>query len=320
MTEHDWKYDEALHKQVRVFVEEHDLTHAELCTRLGREFSTTRIAKYLNLDKGHKPEPDMPKVEAALRQFLRHIARGSQQRQNLFENSVSREVEAVLRQIRRTGDVGVISGMAGRGKTSGGILFCNANPNTFYTVARRPYACSDSALLRMLLEEYLHGSDERFDGSNVGLWLEKRLKGSERLWEIDDAELLHMSAVKAAIALHDATGLAIAFIGNDEFVEKIRNADISGKLISRIGIWHRVRGGDDDEETAQHLIKQFAAGSGAELTEAVVRTLNEFGHARRARKQLTLAAIIHQGARDKDWTKAYAAAGEKLVTAKKTAP
>lgn len=312
----NWKHDEALRAAAEKFITDNNLTRAEFTTRLGRNFSPTRIAKYLNLDKGNAPEPDMPKVEAAVRQFLRHISRGTSQRNSLFENSVSQEVESVLKQIRRTGDVGAITGMAGRGKTSGANLFCNANPNTILTTARRPYACSDNALLRMLLEEFQNGSDDQYDGTNIGLWLERRLRGTERLWVIDDAELLHMSAVKAAISLHDATGIAIAFIGNDEFVEKLRLADPSGKLISRIGIRHQVRGGDDDELTAKNLIRQFAPDSGEELLEAVVLTLNEFGHARRARKQLTLAAIIYQGAREKNWPKCYEAAGLKLVNPK----
>ena len=312
----NWKLDEPVRADAEKFIIENELTHSEFTSRLGRSFTTTRITKYLNLDKpGNKPENDAPKVEAAIRQFLRHISRGKNLRQSLFENSVTKDMDTILRQIRRTGDVGAITSMAGQGKTCGAHLHYNDNPNTIYTVARRPYACSDNALLKMLLDEYLDGSDEHYDGSNVGLWLEKRLRGSERLWIIDDAELLHMAAVKTAISLHDATGIAIAFIANDEFITKLRNADLSGKLISRIGIRHEVRRGNDDEFTAQKLIEQFAPASGDALVDHVVDTLSEFGHCRRARKQLTLASNIYQGQRDKDWPKAYVAAGLKLVSA-----
>lgn len=310
----DWKPDLALIAEAKKFIEGKDLTHGEFAAKLGRAFSTTRVTKYLNLDKGsNSPEPDARKVEAAIRQFLRHIGRGQSFQKNLFENSVSEDVGGVLRQIRRCGDAGIIHGMAGLGKTCGALLYCNDNPNTIYSCARKPYACSDLALLKMLLAEYLEGSDETYDGTSMGLWLEKRLLGSERLWVIDDAELLHMSAVKMAISLHDATGMAVAFIGNDEFVEKIRQVDLSGKLISRFGICHQVRRGKDEADTARKLIKQFAADSGEELVEVVTQTIGEFGHSRRARKQLALAVNIHQGSREKDWLKAYTAAGAKLV-------
>lgn len=309
-----WQPDLNTIAAAKEFIESNNLTHGKFADRLGGGFSTTRITKYLNLDKGsNTPEPDAKKVEVAIKQMLRHVARGKAQKERLFENSVSKDVENCLKQIRRTGDAGIIYSMAGHGKTSGAQLYCNGNPNTIYTVARKPYACSDIALLNMLLNEYLVGSSEQYDGTNKGLWLESRLRGTERLWIIDDAELLHMAAVKMVISLHDATGMAVAFIGNDDFVEKIRRMDLSGKLISRFGMVHPVARGDDESETARKLIQQFAPGSGEELVESVTATISGFGHCRRARKQLILANSIYEGAKSKDWTKAYESAGEQLV-------
>lgn len=314
MSDKNWTHDEPLRQMAEKFIADNDLTHAEFAAKLGGRFSPTRVTKYLNLDKsGNAAEPDAPRVEAAIRALLRHVARGKNFRESLFDNSVSRNVADVFRQIRKTGDIGVIHGDGGRGKTCGAILFCRDNPNSLFTTARKPYACSDWALLNMLLEEFLESSDEKWDGTNKGLWLEKRLRGTERLWIIDDAELLDISAVKLAISIHDATGIPLAFIGNDEFVDKIRTADKSGKMISRIGIKQHVRMGDDAAETARKLIQQFAPASNGELVEVVTDVIGKFGHARRARKQLILAANLHEGSRDKNWALAFAAAGQKLV-------
>jgi hypothetical protein len=309
----NWTYDETVREAAAAYIKENDITQGAFTTSLGRGFSITRVAKYLNLNASKTPEPDMPKVEVAIRQFLRHMGRGKLFKANLYDNSISEEVVSVLKQIRRTGDIGIIHGNAGKGKSCGAAIYCQENPNSLLTITRKPYACSDLALMSMLLKEYLNGSTERYDGSGIGLWLEDRLRGSERIWIIDDAELLYMSAVKMAISLHDATGVAICFIGNTEFVEKLSRADESGKLISRIGIVHEVKGGNDEEATAKKLIKQFAPESGDELVSQVAQTLGTFGHGRRARKQLTLAANLYAGASEKDWELAYEAAGTKLV-------
>jgi DNA transposition AAA+ family ATPase len=42
--------------------------------------------------------------------------------------------------MRRTGDMGLIHGPAGVGKTCGAELFCRDNPNTLFITAKK-YAC-----------------------------------------------------------------------------------------------------------------------------------------------------------------------------------
>jgi DNA transposition AAA+ family ATPase len=169
--------------------------------------------------------------------------------------------------------------------------------------------------MNMVFEEFSNGSATKWDGKgSKWLWLEKNLRGTERLLIIDDAELLFVSAFRWAFSLHDATGLPMAFIGNDEVIDKIRRADRSGKMISRIGIVHHARMKDDAEESARKLILQFAPDSKDELLEEVTRTICGAGHSRRARKQMVLAVNIREGARDKDWAKAYALAGTKLIS------
>ena len=138
------------------------------------------------------------------------------------------------------------------------------------------------------------------------------MRGTQRLLLFDDAELMYLSAFRWAFSLHDATGIPMGFIGNDEVIHKISLADVSGKMVSRIGIKHHAFLTDDEEAVAKKLIEQFAPG--AELLEEVQAKILRFGHSRRARKQLTLAANLRDGSRDKSWLNAWNNADEKLIT------
>jgi DNA transposition AAA+ family ATPase len=272
------------------------------------------VTKYLNLDKpGAAAEPDARKVEAAAKQFLRHKTRLAKFNESLFENSVAKNVANVLKLIRRTGDVGLIHSTGGLGKTCGALLYCRENPNTLYNVVRQ-YACGSSSVELMLFNEFCNGSDEKWPGNiRRAIWLEEQLRGSERLIIWDDAELMDISGFRFAFALHDATGVAMAFIGNTEVIEKIRRNDRSHKMITRIGIVQPVEMSNDAEETAMALIEQFAPEGNGALVDPVTDTVGKMGYCRRARKQLTLASNIKEGEPRLSWPEAYKAAGAKLL-------
>jgi len=308
-------YDENVRSRAEAYINEEDLTRAEFAAKVSPTLSGTRIAKYLNLNKPDRvPEVDMPRVEQAIRAFLRHVGRSAKVRESLFDNSVSADVASTLDQIRRTGDVGLIHSNGGLGKSSGATLFCGDNPNTLMITAKQ-YACGAAAFEDMLFHAYLDNNEDAKWPGNVKrmIWLERELRGTERLIIADNAELMDISAFRSAFGLHDATGVPIAFIGNTEVIDKIRKQDPSGKLLTRIGIVHLARMKDDAEQTATNLITQFAPESGEELLEAVSDVVTRFGHCRRARKQLTLAATIYKGMPKKDWPMAFAAAATKLI-------
>jgi DNA transposition AAA+ family ATPase len=306
--------DEAIRAAAEKYLTDNKLTQSQFTGRLAGNFSTTRVAKYLNLHKPeNKPEPDAPKVEAAIRAYLRHISRGAELNAKLYENSLSSRMAGVMRQIRRTGDIGLIHGDGGEGKTSGAILFCRENPDTIFVTAKHPYACTDWAIMKMVFDEFCQSVSDHWDGKGCKWsWLEKQLRGTQRLLIFDDAELMYLSAFRWAFSLHDATGIPMVFIGNDEVIAKITAADTSGKMVSRIGIKHHAFLTDDEDECAKKLIEQFAPGAG-ELLEVVQAKILRSGHSRRARKQLTLTANLREGSKSKDWLTAWNSAEEKLI-------
>ncbi len=310
----NWKHDEALRSAAEKFIQDNKLTQSQFTGRLAGNFSTTRVAKYINLDKPeNKPEADMPKVEASIRAYLRHVSRGAEANAKLFENSLSKRMAGAMKHIRKTGDVGLIHGDGGEGKTSGAILFCRENPDTIMVTAKSPYACSDWAVMQMVFDEFTASVADKWDGHGCKwTWLEKQLRGTQRLLIFDDAELLYLSAFRWAFSIHDATGVPIVFIGNDEVITKISAADTSGKMISRVGMKHNATLANDEKLCAEKLIEQFAPGAG-ELLELVQAKILRFGHSRRARKQLTLAATYRESSDNKSWQAAWDWAEGKLI-------
>jgi len=309
--EEKWKCNEDVRAALEKYIAANDVTHAELADRL--HVSATRVTKYLKLADGRVPEPDMPRVENAARNFLRHAGRRSALRESLFENSVSTAVAGVLRLIRRTGDIGLIHSPGGYGKTSGAELFSRDNQNTLLITARQ-YACGSNAIAAMLFNEYVQTFDARWPRT-VGkmIWLEEQLRGSECLIIADNAQRFHISAFKMLMDLHDATGCALGLIGNTEVLATLRAHDPEGQLITRIGIVQKIRVKGDEELTAEKLIGQFAAESGRELIEQATDVLAR-GNARSLKKQLCLAREIYNSTRgEKDWAKSFQSAGTKLV-------
>ena len=304
------QHDEQVREALENYIAGHGLTHADMAKTLG--FSATRITKYLNLYKPeNKPEPDMRKVEAAARAFIRHATRRADFRSMLFDNDVTTDVATILKQVRRTGDVGLIHGRAGVGKTCGAELFCRDNPLALFTTARK-YACGSNAIESMLFEELINSIEIPYPGNMPRmLWMEQVLRGTERLIIIDNAQRLHISAFQLLMDLHDATMCAIGLIGNPEVLDILRRND---QLFSRIGIVYKIKSQDekDSESTVKKLISQFAPGAEKDLLEPGIDVLSRLGAARTLKKQLTLASSIREGGKC-DWMSAFQQAAELLV-------
>jgi DNA transposition AAA+ family ATPase len=315
----EFRHDEKIRAGLEAFIKKNNWTHARMAGKLN--FSATRVTKYLNLDKGeNKPEPDARRVEAAAKQFLRHVGRLASVNESLFQNSVSKKVASTLSLVRRTGDVALLHSKGGRGKSCGALLYCRENHNTLFMTVKQ-WAAGSHACARMLFEEYCAGcADDYPNNMSRSDWLEQQLKGAERLIVVDDAELLDITGFKFWFSLNDSTGVPIALIGNSQVIEKIIRNDPDGKLISRIGIVEEIGMDDDEESTARKLIDQFAPNSGDELVAMASDVVVLGGYCRRLRKQLTLANVIHEqskaAGKSVSWADAFKSAEGKLLTLK----
>jgi hypothetical protein len=311
---HEWQHDEDVRAALEAFLTERQMTQSEFSRRIN--VTPSRVNKYLRLnqpaagDTPRKAESDMPTVEASAKRFLRHISRREAFHQTLFATSVSRQVDTVLKTVRRTGDIGLVHGPAGIGKSCGAELFCGENHNTiFITVSE--YANSAGAVETAIFEEFTAASEEQWPG-NVRrmVWLEKILRGSERLIIVDNAHQLTTGAFRLLFNFHDTTGVPIGLIGNPEVLRLIRAND---QLFSRIGFVSAVRVRDDSEAIARQMITQYFRGAEDEILESAANIVTRFGHARTLKKQLALAADIYAARPADGRAKAFEAAATRLI-------
>jgi DNA transposition AAA+ family ATPase len=229
----------------------------------------------------------------------------------LFFCKASAAVAKVCEQIRKTYDVGLITGAAGVGKTCGGILYQQENPSAIRITVNRWNA--DPAGIEGLLMAELETRGFKANEERPGAWLVRKLAGSYRIVIIDNAQRLPEDSLKWVFDFHDATECPVALIGNPEVLDKIRAND---QLFSRIGICEEIEM-KDPEKVAGALLKQFCPehadallGDATEIVKQAGR-----GHGRTLRKQLLIFRdFIQTDAMKKtDPADVFKSAGSKLV-------
>lgn len=310
MSDTEFKLDEALRRRTQELLDAREWSQSE-GAKAFHLTSATRLGKYLQLGDGRAPEKDMPQVQTAIRNWFRHQDRRDQATANLFENHVSKDIFGWLKQIRRTGQISVIHGPAGLGKTSAIGLFCQEHPNTVsFTVTR--WERSSRAMENLIADQIGGEGYDCSKGIKRAQWMVTELRGSERLIIVDQAHRLHFSGAEYLFDFHDATGCPIALVGNIGVLDVVRASD---QMTSRIGAVHQVKPRDDYKDVAKKLIEQYAPGANGELLEEAAGMLSQSGHARALRQRLTIATDLYEDAKGagKDWTRVFAVAGQKLV-------
>lgn len=310
----EWKHDEPLRQRLEQYLKDRSLTHAQMAVRL-KLSSPTRLTKYLGLDR-NKVEPDSERVEKSVRQYFRHEDRLETLSKGLFETPVSRQIAGVLRQIRRTADIGLIHGPAGIGKSCGTALFRQSNPDvhllsaTFWRQGPRDL---ESMLFDSLMQDPASVTRPYPGNIKRAVWMEDVFRGSGGMIVIDTAQRLHITAFKWLFDFHDVTGVAVGLVGNPEVLEIVRPND---QLASRIGIVQRVDmpGRTDQLEVmARSIISQYARGAEDALVEEATNVLTRAGHGRTLRKALDLAQTIRDANPATSWADAFASAQTKLI-------
>lgn len=190
-------------------------------TQLARGIGTSpaSISMYLNgtyAEKGGKYETIEPKIEAFL-----EVQESKAQREELVlgfvETKTTRRIAEVMRDAHEAGEIAVIYGQAGLGKTQAvknycekhGAILIEANPSFTALVLMKKLAASVklpiSGTLNDLFEETAY-----------------RLGGSERLIVVDEAENLPLRALEIIRRLHDETGCGLVLSGMPRLVANLR--------------------------------------------------------------------------------------------------
>lgn len=278
----------------------HDLTNAELGRQLA--YSAASISQYLN-----KVYPgDITQFERRIADLLSNASRRIERGSRVVESEVTRRVCATLELIRKTNDVGILSGEAGEGKSSGLELYSMKNPLSIVITATA-WASGPHDIERLIWEQVSHrgwsGTTSR------GAFLAHSLRGSNRLLIIDNAHKLSRKALQWVFDFHDATKCGVVLVGNPEIIEKIEDSD---QRFSRVGLNIELKV-KDRTPLVRHLVSTIVADAPEELFPLAMKVAEERGHFRALEKQLQLSAELKNGNSRLTWTDAFQAAHTKLV-------
>ena len=211
------KVNEALQQKLAEFKAKSGMNQTMLARGIG--VSPASISMYLNdtyAAKGGKYETIEPKIEAFL-----EVQESKAQREELVlgfvETKTTRRIAEVMRDAHEAGEIAVIYGQAGLGKTQAvknycekhGAILIEANPSFTALVLMKKLAASvklpTSGTLNDLFEETAY-----------------RLGGSERLIVVDEAENLPLRALEIVRRLHDETGCGLVLSGMPRLVANLR--------------------------------------------------------------------------------------------------
>ena len=204
-------------------------------------------------------------------------------------------IDAALSYAQLAGDVALIYGGAGMGKTMTARQYAAKRPNAWVaTMTPSAYA------LGPCLDRVSEACGLRMPGgraAKIESNLRERVEGARGLLIIDEAQHLGLRALEALRGLHDATGGGLALVGNETIYTRIaggRRAAEFAQLHSRVG--KRVRLAAPDKKDISLLLDAWRPAVTPEARKLASAAARRPGALRGMTKVLRLAALIARGA------------------------
>lgn len=212
------------------------LTQAEIGRQSG--VSSSRLNRWL---KGAY-EGDNEALEAELARWVdSYVTRQIESRAlpaapEWVATPTGERITAALGYAQIAADIAVVYGGAGLGKTTAIRHYAHTNPNVWIATMTPATATTVPALeeiaLALGLKEVTGGA------ARIQRAIVARLTGTHGLLVIDEAQHLGVGALDAARALHDATGVGLALVGNESVYARMTGGNRAAyldRLFSRIG-------------------------------------------------------------------------------------
>lgn len=224
-----------LRAEVAAVMVEDKLSQAEIRRQSG--VSDSAISQWLN---GRYPG-DNERLEAEIaRWFDAYLARKREQRAlplaPVWVATPSGErILSALGYAQLVGDVAVIYGGAGLGKTRAIEQYQRTNPNVWIATMT---TCTKAAVPALEEIAIAMGLDVSGGAARLQRAVVKRMRGTQGLLVIDEAQHLSVEALDAVRALHDADGIGVALVGNESVYARMTGGNRAAyldRLYSRIG-------------------------------------------------------------------------------------
>jgi len=281
--------DAALREQIRAALQ-HDkrLSQAILAKKSG--VSATTLNQWL----AGKYPGDNEGIDAKLRLWLeadqarRAAGNAMPVAPNYVSTPTGSRILGALGYAQMAGDIAVIYGGAGVSKTSTGEHYRESSPNVWIATMTP----STSGVVPAL-EEICDAIAISPGGGarKMAKAICKRVRDTHGLLIIDEAQHLGVPALDEIRAIHDATGVGIALVGNDGVFARMaggRNAQQLDRLYSRVG--KRLRLQQSTEADIVALIKAWGIDD-AKCHATLIQIARGPGALRTLTKTLRLASM-----------------------------
>lgn len=174
------------------------------------------------------------------------------------------------------GEINVIYGSAGLGKTQ--MLKEYARRNSSAVLIEVDPSCTPKVLLRKIAEAV--GANARGVNNELLDSIVSKLKGSERLLMIDEAELLSTRSLEFIRRIHDLTGVGVVLAGMPRLLINLKGKNNElAQLYSRVGFACDLGNALSEEDLG--LLAESALGT-SEFNAPLIKACN--GNARRLSK------------------------------------
>ncbi|MDP0395699.1 AAA family ATPase [Glaesserella parasuis] len=255
------------------YMERTKIGQKEVANKLGVSIAT--VSLYLRGEYDGNVEELNIKVE----QFL------ARQKDKVLEYKVSaefvptftaRQIMATIQEAHIEGDMCAVYGASGLGKTQAVLQYAKENTGVILIETNMSYTAK--VLLQKISEKLNLNNrgtlDQLFDG------IVARLKGSERVIIIDEAENLPTRSLEFIRRIHDATKVGVALVGTERLLINLkgRHNDLA-QVYNRI--WRTSSLGNALPEKDLHLLTERALNTG-EYNELFFK--HSQGNARRLNK------------------------------------
>lgn len=290
---HGLEEEVALAERARAEMEEAGLSQAKAANEIG--ISDSAYSQWL----AGKYKGDVTAVEAKVARWLESRAERAKLAASLpaapawVETHTAKRVLAGLSYAQMAGDISVIYGGAGLGKTSAAKYYAQNHPNVWLATMTSSTNTLGSALERVAIACGIRPTSTR--ASRIEADLVERLEETGGLLIVDEAQHLNTRALEALRGLHDATGVGLAIMGNEMVYARItggRRAAEFAQLFSRVG--KRVRLTRPAESDVQAILSAWSI-TDKPAREAVLEIARKPGALRGVTKALRLASLFARG-------------------------
>lgn len=253
----------------------------------------------LSLWMSNKYTGDNAKVEAELSRWLSYRQRKGSAAMTLprgpewVDTPTSARISAALSYAQMAGDLVVVYGGAGVGKTKTIERYRDTCPNVF-VLESTPTSGTVGGLLRCMV----HTLGIRLPSGHsdaMELAIRERLRGTDGLLIIDEAQFLNERALEVSRRIAELCGVGLALVGNETVYAQLtgrnRAADFA-QLFSRIG--KRVRLGRPTAPDVAAVLKGWGIEGKAEA-DLVHEIAAKPGALRGVNKALRLATLFASG-------------------------